>query len=65
MNNLPHRALPTENWTLCPDTSRQQLSWAEQESWCADHCQSEWTRSHGAFWFALEQDRVHFVLRWC
>jgi hypothetical protein len=65
MRNLPHRAIAAETWTQCPDTSRQQLTWSEQEQWCQDHCQAEWIRSHGAFWFALEQDKVHFILRWC
>jgi len=65
MRNLPYRALPTENWTTCPDTTHRELSWEEQEQWCWAQCQGAWTRSHGAFWFELEQDRVHFILRWC
>ena len=65
MNNLPYRALPAETWVQCPYTSRQQLTWSEQESWCQANCQANYVRSHGAFWFELDRDRVYFVLRWC
>jgi len=65
MNNLPYLARPTENWQELPVTGQRELTWHDQESWCEAQCQGAWARSHGAFWFELDQDRVYFVLRWC